>query len=316
MRNRYRTSNLDRDTLDARIMEILKQDGRIALSSLAQRTGVSTLIARKTIQRLLDDKVIHIGAVVDPATVGLPIATILTLKVETDKWDTVIQQLIKHVAVNTVAKMTGRFDVFAFLRFRDMDEFSRFMQSELDNMEGVIDVEASLCLQITRGRFTFMNTEMIDSPHAKLISLLQKNGRDSSENIAKELQVNSSTVRRTIQALISSKRMRITATVDPIKTGKPIVVAMGLDVIPKFRKDVVRTLAFHTEVEFISKTTGRFDVILITRFEDNKKMTQFLKTVIATVPGIKNSETFIVFDLYYGGMYGAKMKPAAIWPDL
>jgi DNA-binding Lrp family transcriptional regulator len=315
MRSRYNTNNLDRSALDARIMEILRQDGRIAISNLAQQVGVSSLIVRKTIQRLLDDGVIHIGAVVDPAMVGLPIATIVTLKVEPDKWDAVIQQLIKHVAVNTVAKMTGRFDVFAFLRFRSMDEFSRFMQTELDNMEGVVDVKASLCLQITKGRFTFLNTEMIDSPYAKLISLLQKNGRDSSENIAKELQVNSSTVRRTIQALISSKRMRVTAISDPIKTGKPIVVAMGLDVIPKLREAVVRTLVFHPEVEFISKTTGRFDVILITRFEDNMKMTQFLKMVIATIPGIKNSEAFIFFDLYYGGMYGAKMKPAAIWPN-
>ncbi|MGL3822131.1 Lrp/AsnC family transcriptional regulator [Sphingopyxis sp. R3-92] len=66
------TSTVDMDAFDRKIMSILRQDGRITFTELAQQVGLSKTPCQQRVKRLQQSGVI-IGfrAIIDPAKVGL-----------------------------------------------------------------------------------------------------------------------------------------------------------------------------------------------------------------------------------------------------
>lgn len=66
------TSTVDMDAFDRKILSILRQDGRITFTELAQQVGLSKTPCQQRVKRLQQSGVI-IGfrAIVDPAKVGL-----------------------------------------------------------------------------------------------------------------------------------------------------------------------------------------------------------------------------------------------------
>ena len=66
------TSTVDMDAFDRKILSILRQDGRITFTELAQQVGLSKTPCQQRVKRLQQSGVI-IGfrAIIDPAKVGL-----------------------------------------------------------------------------------------------------------------------------------------------------------------------------------------------------------------------------------------------------
>ncbi len=70
---------------------------------------------------------------------------------------------------------------------------------------------------------------MIDSLDERLIALLEKNASQASRLLAKELGVDSSTVRRRMKKLIEEGVIRIAAIPDPDKGGAHFVALVAFD---------------------------------------------------------------------------------------
>jgi Lrp/AsnC family leucine-responsive transcriptional regulator len=63
---------VDMDDFDRKILSILRRDGRITFTDLAQRVGLSKTPCQQRVRRLVDKGVITgFAAIVDPAKVGL-----------------------------------------------------------------------------------------------------------------------------------------------------------------------------------------------------------------------------------------------------
>ena len=63
---------VDLDDFDRKILAILRQDGRITFTDLAQRVGLSKTPCQQRVRRLVEKGVITgFAAIVDPAKVGL-----------------------------------------------------------------------------------------------------------------------------------------------------------------------------------------------------------------------------------------------------
>ncbi|WP_306118410.1 MULTISPECIES: Lrp/AsnC family transcriptional regulator [unclassified Roseitalea] len=74
-------SKLELDRLDRRIIEALQQDGRVSLTEIGKRIGLSQPAVSERVQKLHDRGVITgYRAIVDPASVGLPITAFVRLK--------------------------------------------------------------------------------------------------------------------------------------------------------------------------------------------------------------------------------------------
>ena len=140
------------NSLDERLIKLLKDNARQSSEVLATQLNVSAATIRRRIRRLIKDGVMRIGAIVDPAKIGLPLAAVIALDVTHDSLDSVMQTLAELPEVKWVSTTTGRFDVIVMVRFPDTDELFRFMQTKVAKMEGVRDSEAFVCLHIERDR--------------------------------------------------------------------------------------------------------------------------------------------------------------------
>ena len=136
-----------------------------------------------------------------------------------------------------------------------------------------------------------------DSLDGRLIKLLQKDAGQSSEVLAKQLKVSAATVRRRIRQLIKNKVIRIAAIADPGKVGLPLAVIIAVDVFHDKLDSVMQTLANQPEILWTSTTTGRFDIIALTRFPSTDELSTFLQNEMPRIEGIRDTETFICLNL-------------------
>ncbi len=134
---------------------------------------------------------------------------------------------------------------------------------------------------------------MIDLLDERLIELLEKDATRTSQSLSKELEVDSSTIRRRVQKLIKEGIIRIAAISDPDKIGDHFVALVAFDIAPEHLDSVLDFLSRRPEFRYLSATTGRFDAIGIVWFPSSNEYYSFIQKELAKLEGIKNTETFI-----------------------
>lgn len=294
-----RESGLKIDALDEKLIQLLQKNGRQSSESLARQLGVSPSTVLRRIDQLTEKKVMRIVGVVDPDKVGLLLAAMIGLDVEPGKLTLVVNSLVRRHSVKFVSPATGRFDVLLFTLFRSNDELSDFVEKELATIDGVKDSETFICLNVKKGRFA-QYAPVGNTMEERLVELLQKDGRQSSETLARRLGISPSTVLRRIRELTKNGILRIVAVVDLGKVGLPLVVVAGIDVTQGKVTSVAEALAQQTAVKFVSTAAGRFDILAFMRFRSNEEFFQFMEMALASMEGVKDTETFVCLDVRKG----------------
>jgi Lrp/AsnC family transcriptional regulator for asnA, asnC and gidA len=231
--------------------------------------------------------------------VGLALAAVVGLDVAPGKLKAVLDALAQRPAVKFISATAGHFDIICFTLFASAEELSLFMERDLAGMDGVKDSETFVCLRTRKGRFA-QYTPLDRSLDERLIKLLQRDGRQSSESLARKLGASPSTVMRRIRKLTTDGVMRIVAAVDMCKLGWPVVAVIGLDVAPGALVAVMDALAKEDAVKYVASTTGRYDVMAWMLFRSNENLSQFTEKVLAGLDGVKDSETFLCLDIKRG----------------
>ncbi len=126
---------------------------------------------------------------------------------------------------------------------------------------------------------------------AQIIGLLREDGRRSNIDIAKQLGVTETTVRKHIRGLISSDAMRIVAIANPYKIGFKTDTMIGIHTEPDKIMSVAQQLAQMEEVRYVGITTGTYDLIIATLFKSNEDLLQFVTTKLGRIPGVRSTQT-------------------------
>ena len=140
----------------------------------------------------------------------------------------------------------------------------------------------------------------MDTINNRLVHLLGENARQSTYTLARKLKVSPTTVRRRMRKLIQSGVLRIVATVDPEELGFPLSVIIGFDVDQDKINLALQVLAGRPEVRWLSTSSGRFDLLALTRFRSTDELSVFLQKELSNIEGIKNTETFICLHVEKG----------------
>ena len=114
-----RTSSLDET--DQRIVALLREDGRLSLNEVAQRSHVSRSTAYARFERLRAEGVITgFQATVDPAALGVPVTALILLNLEQKNWRDVHDALGAIPGVQWSAFTSGSFDMALLVRMQDV----------------------------------------------------------------------------------------------------------------------------------------------------------------------------------------------------
>ncbi|MBM9469519.1 Lrp/AsnC family transcriptional regulator [Nakamurella leprariae] len=105
-------SEKDVDAIDLMLLELLLDDGRMSLSEMSRRTGLSSGTVRSRTRRLLDEQIIKVGALASSEFGGASLAIGLGIQVS-GRVRPVIDALAATPTTRFLATTTGRFDMLA-----------------------------------------------------------------------------------------------------------------------------------------------------------------------------------------------------------
>ena len=138
---------------------------------------------------------------------------------------------------------------------------------------------------------------MIDLIDKQIIQHLQNNARQSSEALAKQLDLSASTVRRRINKLIENGTLRIIGYVNPLSFGLPITAVIGFDISHDNIDSSIQQLSEKKEIFWLAAASGRYDVFTLALFHSNEELYNFMRKEVAELEGLRNSKTFICLHL-------------------
>lgn len=151
----FASSRLKLDDLDTRIVQFLHQDGRMAFTEIAKRTGVSEATVRNRVQRLVDSKAIQIQAYLNPDKLGFRNIALVEVKVlSLEQSQELAQMLTQLESVSYVAYVTGHCDLFLEVSYDTNEELLQFLKG-LRSHPGVTHSETMTVLKLLKTQYSF-----------------------------------------------------------------------------------------------------------------------------------------------------------------
>ena len=132
------------DTIDRKIINLLLEDGRMAASEIARQIGITERSVRYRIERLINNDVIKISAVVNPEALGYTIIADVFIEVEPGLIDQVARRLAEHENVTYVACSIGERDISAQVVARDNAEVYALATEFIGKLPGVRKTTTSI----------------------------------------------------------------------------------------------------------------------------------------------------------------------------
>jgi Lrp/AsnC family transcriptional regulator for asnA, asnC and gidA len=134
------------DEIDSVIVDLLMEDGRMHAAEIARRLGgkLSERAIRYRINRLREEGVIQITAVVNPKALGYTIVADVLLQVESDLILEVARKMAEHECISYVACAIGETDVSVQVLGRSTDEIYHFVTQVIGKTPGVIKTTTSI----------------------------------------------------------------------------------------------------------------------------------------------------------------------------
>lgn len=131
----------DLDSVDRHILRLLRDDGRRPNADIARTIGVSEPTIRKRIDRMMQNGVLKVLAILDAEATGFPVDAIMGIRVRPGKIREVGAQLATMDYVAYVSYVTGRYDIIIEAMLRDKTHQLEFINDGLAPLDGIVSSE-------------------------------------------------------------------------------------------------------------------------------------------------------------------------------
>lgn len=139
--------------------------------------------------------------------------------------------------------------------------------------------------------------QVLDEIDRRVIKILQADGRRPNTEIARELHVSETTIRKRIAQLVSRGLINIVAVPTPRAVGLTLSAIIGISVtLPKLR-EISEELKRQQEVRYVGVSTGRYDIIVEAFFFDQQHFLDFISSKLSRMDGITGLETSMILDV-------------------
>lgn len=133
------------DKTDVKIVNLLLEDGRMSASEISRRMGdISERAIRYRIDRMIEEGVIQISAVVNPEALGFKIKADVWLEVESDLILDVAKKIASFENVTYVACGIGQNDISIQVVAKDTAEIYHFVTDVIRKVPGVRKTTTSI----------------------------------------------------------------------------------------------------------------------------------------------------------------------------
>lgn len=117
------------DELDIKIIKELRKDSRLSYREIARRLDIAVGTAQSRIRELEKNKIIQRYHVeIDYSKLGYGLAAVIALNVDLKKKVELEKRLLRNRNVFGLYEVTGDFDLFVAVRFKNAKELNEFIQ--------------------------------------------------------------------------------------------------------------------------------------------------------------------------------------------
>lgn len=143
-------ASMELDAIDRRLLLALQENGRMPVSDLAGKVGLTPSPCLRRLKMLEQAGVIKgYAALLDQEKVGLPVSVFVSIKLEMQR-----EQALEHFEaamrdcpeVVECYLMTGPRDYLLRVVAKDLAAYERFLKETLTRVEGVASIESSFAL--------------------------------------------------------------------------------------------------------------------------------------------------------------------------
>jgi len=138
------------DEVDLMILREMERDGRQSVSDLAKKIGASRAYTANKLQRLLEQQCTRIMAFTNPLYLGYRMFAMIGIKVAPGQIDVASEKLSALSEVQTVVRVTGRYDLIVSTMFRTPPDLSNFLVKEIGSIPGIVSLETNIGLGLRK----------------------------------------------------------------------------------------------------------------------------------------------------------------------
>ncbi len=143
------------DALDAKMIRLLQEDGRIANTAMAKHLGIAESTVRTRLKRLMDEKIVKIVAVSNPFDLGFQVVGNLKINIDIKKKDDIMKSLMEIKELWYVVLTTGGTDVDADFIIPSFEDLEELIYGKINKIDGILSIQTSLIMQYGKHDFTW-----------------------------------------------------------------------------------------------------------------------------------------------------------------
>ncbi|MBN1149379.1 MAG: Lrp/AsnC family transcriptional regulator [Anaerolineales bacterium] len=134
------------DHINLEIISHLQSDGRKPFTDIAKALGISEGTVRNRVARLLEDQVIQIVGMIDPARLGYDAPAMIGVSVQPSMLESVATSVANFPEVSYLIMVSGEFDLFVEVLCRDRNHLASFLNNKLMRVPGIVRTQTFITL--------------------------------------------------------------------------------------------------------------------------------------------------------------------------
>lgn len=135
------------DKVDLDIINKLQVDGRKSFTDIAKELDISEGTVRNRVARLLDQNVIQIIGMIDPAQLGYDAPAMIGLSVQPPMLESVAATVATFSEVSYLIMVSGEFDLIVEVLCEDRDDLASFLNEKLLRVPGITRSQTFIILR-------------------------------------------------------------------------------------------------------------------------------------------------------------------------
>jgi DNA-binding Lrp family transcriptional regulator len=141
------------DGIDLRLLELLREDGRQSVSTLARESGVSRATAYARLEKLGSSGVVEGFTVrTNPKRLGLGVSAFILLSFRQGDWRELRATFAAMPEIENFVLTTGTYDALMLVRMPDIEALRRFLLDRVQATPGVRGSQTILVLEEVTNR--------------------------------------------------------------------------------------------------------------------------------------------------------------------
>jgi Lrp/AsnC family transcriptional regulator for asnA, asnC and gidA len=122
---------------DHQMISLLNRDARMTSAEISRRVGLPERTVRNRINRLVNEGVIKLVAVVDPSGLGYDLVVDIFCELDVQHREAVIQALANMPEISYIAVSTGDQDLSLQALFKNSADMHEFITNHLQQIPGI-----------------------------------------------------------------------------------------------------------------------------------------------------------------------------------